>query len=70
MRATQFSRTQQRELFNFFARIAQLTDRSRQEIALNYPEYTKSLALNDTRANQTSWSYFKKWKAKRAAVCR
>ena len=107
------------ELFNFFAPMAQLTDRSlktvpdvqiqwsrvsgwlpwmnmgsrdgliiynsqgkklaswdalpdvmKQEIALNYPEYTKPPALDDTRANETSWTYFKKWKAKRAGVSR
>jgi hypothetical protein len=43
-----------------------LPDVVKQEIALNYPDYTKPPALDDARPNETSWTYFKKWSAKRA----
>ena len=33
----------------------------RQEIAANYPDYRTPPPLNDTRPNETSWTYFKKW---------
>ncbi len=45
-----------------------LPDIIKREIALNYPEYTKPPALDDARPNETSWTYFKKWQAKRAAA--
>ena len=45
-----------------------LPDVIKKEIALNYPEYTKPPALDDARPNETSWTYFKKWQAKRVAA--
>ena len=32
----------------------------RQEIASNYPEYKEPPPIDDSRANETSWTYFKK----------
>lgn len=38
----------------------QLPTIMRDEIALNYPEYTAPPPLDDTRRNETSWTYMKK----------
>ena len=45
-----------RKLDNF----AQLPDVIKNEIAASYPDYTRPPALDDTRPNETSWTYFKK----------
>jgi hypothetical protein len=45
-----------RKLDNF----AQLPDVIKNEIAANYPDYTRAPPLDDTRPNETSWTYFKK----------
>ncbi len=37
-----------------------LPDIMKNEIATNYPEYNKPPPLDDTRRNETSWTYFKK----------
>ncbi len=39
---------------------AQLPDVIKNEIAANYPDYTRAPPLDDTRPNETSWTYFKK----------
>lgn len=38
----------------------QLTDTMKAEIAANYPEYTAPPPVDDTRPNETSWTYMKK----------
>jgi hypothetical protein len=38
----------------------QLTDTMKAEIAANYPEYTTPPPVDDTRPNETSWTYMKK----------
>lgn len=38
----------------------QLTDTMKAEIASNYPEYTAPPPVDDTRPNETSWTYMKK----------
>jgi hypothetical protein len=38
----------------------QLSDSMKAEIERNYPDYTEPPPLNDTRPNETSWTYFKK----------
>lgn len=38
----------------------QLSRAMKQQIADNYPEYTEPPPLNDSRRNETSWTYFKK----------
>lgn len=42
----------------------ELPDLIKDEIAANYPEYTSPPPLDDTRPNETSWTYFKKLKEK------
>ncbi len=37
-----------------------LSDRMKQEIATNYPEYASPPPLDDQRRNETSWTFFKK----------
>ena len=37
-----------------------LSDRMKQEIAKNYPEYASPPPLDDQRRNETSWTFFKK----------
>jgi len=37
-----------------------LPDKMKDEIKANYPEYTSPPPGNDTRPNETSWTYFKK----------
>ena len=37
-----------------------LPDLIKQEVAASYPEYTGPPPLDDTRPNETSWTYFKK----------
>ena len=38
----------------------QLPDVMKKEIAANYPEYAAPPPVNDTRPNETSWTYMKK----------
>jgi hypothetical protein len=38
----------------------QLTETMKAEIAANYPEYTAPPPADDTRPNETSWTYMKK----------
>jgi hypothetical protein len=38
----------------------ELPELMKREIAANYPQYTNAPPLNDTRPNDTSWTYFKK----------
>ncbi len=38
----------------------ELPKQMKNEIAKNYPEYTNAPPVNDTRPNETSWTYFKK----------
>lgn len=38
----------------------QLTETMKAEIAANYPEYTAPPPIDDTRPNETSWTYLKK----------
>jgi hypothetical protein len=38
----------------------QLPDVIKNEIAAKYPEYRTPPPLDDTRPNETSWTYFKK----------
>ena len=38
----------------------QLPELMKAEIAENYPEYTAPPPLDDTRRNETSWTYMKK----------
>jgi hypothetical protein len=37
-----------------------LSERMRQEITKNYPDYAQPPPLNDERRNETSWTFFKK----------
>ena len=43
----------------------ELPDIMKDEIALNYPDYTAPPPLDDTRHNETTWTAFKKWVALR-----
>ena len=40
--------------------VDQLTETMKAEIAANYPEYTSPPPIDDTRRNETSWTYLKK----------
>lgn len=47
---------------------ANLSDILKREIAAHYPEYTAPPPLDDTRLNETSWTYYKKYIDKKRAA--